>query len=401
MKTAIYTLTSPLHDVQAVDRATQDFLQSLGIGYDFCGEDYTTYGTHSLDLIFVRTGGTEGVFRRLLPDLRQRSERPFYLLTSGQSNSLAASMEILSFLRQQGIPGEILHGSSDYVVHRIEVLLTVGEALHCMKGKRLAIVGQPSDWLISSTADRVAIRQRLGVELRDIDLQEVLDGMSDTSDAIPQEWFDHASTEVIRYNLTGAVRIYYSLRKLVEKYQLQGFTIRCFDLLTALRNTGCMALAQLNSEGIVAGCEGDIPAMLSMYIAQSLFGVTGFQCNPAHIDTQTGELLLAHCTIPFNMLDHYKLDTHFESGIGVGINGYMSAGPVTLFKVSGDLRRYYVAEGMLLRCENHPNLCRTQAVIRLDDASKATTLLTNPIGNHHILLPGHCCTILDTFFDVC
>ncbi|MCR4613309.1 MAG: hypothetical protein K5778_04835 [Bacteroidaceae bacterium] len=399
MNTAIYTLTSPLHDVQAVDNATKAFLQSLGIEYVFRGEEYADYGTHALDLIYVRTGGTEGVFRRLLADLRQKSSRPFYLLTSGESNSLAASMEILSYLRQHDIPGEILHGRIDYIAHRIEVLHTVGEALRRLSHTRLGVVGQPSDWLISSTADRVAVRQRLGIELVDIDLQEVLDRMPESSDAIPTEWNDKATSSSVRHSLNGAVCIYESLKQIVSVHALGGFTLRCFDLLTALHNTGCLALARLNSEGIVAGCEGDIPAMLSMTIAQALFGVSGFQCNPAHIDTQSGELLLAHCTIPFDMLQRFELDTHFESGIGVGIRGYMPEGPVTLFKAAGDLGHYYVSEGILLRCEDRPNLCRTQAVVQLDNPSDAAYFLTRPIGNHHILLPGRCRETLDTFFN--
>ena len=117
--------------------------------------------------------------------------------------------------------------------------------------------------------------------------------------------------------------------------------------------------------------------------------MTGFQSNPAHIDPETGELLLAHCTIPLNMVERYELDTHFESGIGVAIRGFMKEGPVTVFKVDGTLSRWFIAEGELLRCEARPNLCRTQAVVRLADKKLAHSMLTHPVGNHHILLPGH------------
>lgn len=99
---AIYTLTSELHDEGAVTAVTHEFLNSLQIEYDLRGNDYAGYGSHTLDLIYVRTGGTEGIFLRLLPQLQAQSTKPFYLLTSGKSNSLAASMEILSYLRQQG-----------------------------------------------------------------------------------------------------------------------------------------------------------------------------------------------------------------------------------------------------------------------------------------------------------
>jgi len=154
-------------------------------------------------------------------------------------------------------------------------------------------------------------------------------------------------------------------------------------------------LARLNSEGIVAGCEGDVPAMLSMAISKALTGVSGFQANPARINPETGEILFAHCTIPFNMVERYELDTHFESGIGVGIRGYMKEGPVTIFKVSGNLSRYFVAEGELARNQAQPDLCRTQQVIRLSEPTQTRYFLTNPIGNHHIILPGHCKELLE------
>ena len=67
---AIYTLTSELHDEKAVGAVTQEFLSTLGIDYTLKGNDYADYGNHALSVIYVRTGGTEGIFRRLLPQLR-------------------------------------------------------------------------------------------------------------------------------------------------------------------------------------------------------------------------------------------------------------------------------------------------------------------------------------------
>ena len=54
-------------------------------------------------------------------------------------------------------------------------------------------------------------------------------------------------------------------------------------------------------------------------------GISGFQANPSSINPETGEIIFAHCTIPLNMVERYELDTHFESGIGTGIRGYMKA----------------------------------------------------------------------------
>lgn len=384
---AIYTLTSELHDEGAVAAVTHEFLTSLHIKYDMRGSDYSDYGSHALDLIYVRTGGTEGIFLRLLPQLQLQSQKPFYLLTSGKSNSLAAAMEILSYLNQQGFKGEIIHGNNDYIHDRITILSKANEARQQLRGIRLGIIGQPSDWLISSHADKDKVSQRLGITLVDIPMQELLDAIA--AAPVNNHKTEQTLNDAIRQSLPVANQIYEALKIIVERYRLSGFTLRCFDLLSAVHDTGCMTLARLNAEGIVAGCEGDVPALLSMVIINALIGVSGFQANPANIDPENGTMTFAHCTIPLNMVERYELDTHFESGIGVGIRGYMAAGPVTIFKVSGDLQRSFITEGELVCNESKPDLCRTQLVIRLTNPADAAYFLTHPIGNHHIILPGH------------
>ena len=383
---AIYTLTSELHDERSVNAVTKEFLESLGIEYILKGSDYSDYGTCGLNLIYVRTGGTEGIFRRILPELQTKSSRPFYLLTSGKSNSLAASMEILSYLQQHGIKGEIIHGSTDYIAQRINVLERIETALKQLHGTRLGIIGEPSDWLISSHADKAQVKEQLGIELVDIPMQALLEVIEKKDEGA----MDASSERVeIQQALPGAQRIYEALKDIIVDYRLNGFTLRCFDLLTAVKNTGCLALAKLNAEGYVAGCEGDVPAMLSMMIVRSLLGISGFQANPSSINPETGEMVFAHCTIPLDMVEKYEYDTHFESGIGVGIRGFMKEGPVTIFKVSGDLSRHFVAEGHLVNNQSKPDLCRTQQVIKLCDKSQTGYFLKNPIGNHHIIVPGH------------
>lgn len=395
MTTAIYTLTSQLHDAVAVDAATREFLGGLGIDYELIDGTFKDYGGHDLELIYVRTGGTEGIFRNELPRLLKWSKQPFYLLTSGKSNSLAASMEILSYLRQQGLRGEILHGSNEYIKERITTLQRVGKAMRELNRCRLGVIGEPSDWLISSQAKYRTIEDTLGIEIVNIDMDELLMLIDRVPANVESDLLEKAPNDAFRQSLTGAERIYEALKLIVEGYDLQGFTIRCFDLLTAVKNTGCIALAKFNAQGIVAGCEGDIPAMLSMKIAQAVCGKTGFQANPARINPETGEMLFAHCTIPFNMVDSFELDTHFESGIGVGIRGYMPPGPVTIFKASGSLDRHFAEEGMLLECQGNPDLCRTQQVIQLNNKEAARYFLTNPIGNHHIIMPGNHKAVLD------
>ena len=389
---SIYTLTSSLHDAERIDSQTQDFLDSLHIQYTYRGADFSEYGKEGLDLIYVRTGGTEALFKTIARELRK--DRPFYLLTSGKSNSLAASLEILSYLNWKGLRGEILHGSYEYVHNRITVLEKAIHAFQSLHGQRLGVIGLPSDWLIASGCDRETVHDRLGIDVVDVPMERLMKAYEAVGDADVSEWEKVPVREgmegQVRPSIAGADRIYRALKLIVEEEKLSGLTLRCFDLLTSLHNTGCLALARLNAEGIIASCEGDIPAMISMAIAKAVSGESGFQCNPSEMDPVTREIHFAHCTLPLSMAKTYNFDTHFESGIGVGIHGELPKGPVTLLKVSGHLDRHFIERADLVRNTYSGHLCRTQVLVRLQEGSRSIQdyFLHAPIGNHHILLVG-------------
>lgn len=409
MNIALYTLTSPLHDEKAVNAVSKEFLEdierTLEMDFDFRGNDFSCYGDSDLDIIFVRTGGTEGLFKEVFPKLAGK----ILLLTSGKSNSLAASLEIMSYLNQQGCCGEILHGSKEYIAERISILAKVSAARKKLNGTNLGIIGQPSDWLISSNADKSAVKERLGINLLDIPIQELIEEIKAANiSAFPEELhaikaeLEGNASDAVRKHAEGAMKIYVALKHIVERHKLSGLTLRCFDLLDTVGNTGCLALALLNAEGIPAGCEGDVPALLTMAIGNALTGRCGFQSNPSRIDPQTGELLLAHCTIPFNMILNHSFNTHFESGIGVALHGDMPVGDATIFKVSGDLSRHFCAEAELVTNRYENNLCRTQIILKLKDNPQETCteyFLKNPVGNHHIVFSGAHKALFEAFME--
>ena len=392
-RTGLYTLTSGLHEEVIPDALNEVFIKEIvaaGAEFDFCGEDFSSYGTHDAELIYVRTGGTENAFKEVFPCL----SGPVRLPTSGARNSLAAPTEILSFPRQQGREGEILHGSAAYIAGRIAALGRAARARRRLQGSRAGVVGRPSDWLIASDPDRAAVRERLGIELVDIPMDELVTeirkGLCEAPSGFPLKSVKHSvNPKVTQKVMDGALEIYGALKRLIERYGLSAVTVRCFDLLSSVGNTGCLALALLNAEGIPAGCEGDIPTLLTMCVSNALFDVPGFMANPSRMDPSIGEMVFAHCTVPFNMLKDYSYDTHFESGIGVAVKGELPEGPVTVFKMAPGLDRVFTAEARLLKNLSEKRLCRTQVLLRLDDGSLCRDyFLKDPIGNHHVIVPG-------------
>jgi len=152
----------------------------------------------------------------------------------------------------------------------------------------------------------------------------------------------------------------------------------------------------LNDEGIVAGCEGDIPALISMVILHYLTNEPVFMANPSSIDIDKNEIILAHCTLPLNMPDEFYLKTHFESGLGVGIKGVVGEGEATIFKLSRDGKEYFVSGGKMIENLNSENLCRTQIRFRMNEGVKY--FLQNSLGNHHLLCKGDYNKLVREFF---
>ncbi len=376
MKVAIYPIVSSLHDESIIDSQTVAFINELKEckEFDLVISSLEELYNSDLALILVQSGGSEGKFLSLKKQLRQ----PYYLLTYGTNNSLAASMEILSYLKNNFEVAEILHGPIEDIATRITELGNIKKE----EPVNLGIIGKPSDWLIASEVDKKSCLDKLNINLIDIDMSEFFDSYQFAKVT------EFAHNDVLLYDeveLNYAKKVSMTLEKLIKKYNLSGLTIRCFDLLGTIHTTGCLGLSLINKNGLVGTCEGDVPAMLSMYLMNKITGQSGFQANPARIDSKTCQVVFAHCTMPLNMSTQYSLTTHFESGIGVAIKGKLKESVITIFKLSKDLSHYYVEEGTIIENLDEANLCRTQIKIQLPDIRY---FLTSPFGNHHIVVYG-------------
>jgi L-fucose isomerase-like protein len=376
MKINILPIKSHLHNGDVINNETQKLLREIESksNYSFQVTNTSNFYDAELSIILLQSGGSEGFFLEIESELKE----PFYLLTYGSNNSLAASMEILSYLQKNNKKAEILHGSASYISTRLNEI----NNQESKEAINLGVIGKPSDWLISSDVDYKTALHNLNIKLVDIKIEELtslynqleLNGYQKDLEMV----FD--SVEVDK-----AKKLSKALELLVQKYNLKGLTIRCFDLLSSIKTTGCLGLAVLNKEKIIGTCEGDIPAMLSMYLTKEITGQPGFQANPSRINTETNEIVFAHCTLPLDMASTYETMTYYESGIGVALRGKLKETNITIFKLSSNLKDYYVAEGSITHNLSEANLCRTQVNIQLDNVKY---FLTNPYGNHHIIIYG-------------
>ena len=325
-------------------------------------------------VIAVLSGGTEALFLELVRAKKVDLKRPIYLLVGEFSNSLPAALEILSFIRQRNGIGKIMQHPKDIVFPDMNetaslTRVPLEKVLKNDKKLRLGVVGKSQDWLIASQVNYKEVLDNMNCELVDIPIEEL------------------TSLGEVDPGMKGAEAIYEREKEIIAKYKLDGITVRCFDLFKTCKNTGCIAVSKLQDEGIPAGCEGDIPVLLTMMACRKLTGEPGFMGSPARIQPD-GQILLAKCTIALSMTEKHEFTTHYESRIGVAIHGEVPAGDYTLVKLNYDMKRLLAVNVKVTRCQFEKNMCRTQIWIQ-STPIVSQYLLTSPLSDHHVLIKGH------------
>ena len=360
-------------------------------------------GSADTIIYFIATGGTEQEVLRL--DARRRSSlppgsqrEPLLLIAHPEHNSLPAALEVLARLQQLGRLGRVLYLTGPDDKDGWETIATALidiNVLQQLRRARIGLIGPPSSWLVASSPDTETIRQAWGPEVIPIALEELYRALPCPEEAIARDAAEEISRNAQRTiepsqeDIVHAGRITTALQHLSDSHDLQCLTLRCFDLVTKLTTTGCLALSQLTDNDVIAACEGDLMSAVGMLWVRLLTGKLPWMANPVQIDEADDSLWLAHCTVPRKMTSSYTLRSHFESGVGVALGGIIPPGPVTLIRIGGlRMERLWIAEGMLIENGSSETRCRTQVKIRLIRGGSAGDLLCKPLGNHLVMVRG-------------
>lgn len=354
---------------------------------------------------FIFTGGTE---EKILNFQRERAQQapfePLVLVAHPDNNSLPAALEILARIHQEGGNGRIIYLNSPddkAGFSQLREALRELSVRHALQRARIGLIGAPSEWLVASMPDPVMIRDRWGPKVVPIPMEELFQQIQRAREEAVDRYLEslHAQASAIEEPspeaLAEGMRVAHGLEAMVGKYDLDAVTVRCFDLVNRKGTTGCYALAFLNDRGIAAGCEGDLVSTLTMLWASRLSQRPAWMANPARIDVAANRIGLAHCTVAPSMVESYSIRSHFESGIGLALQGAFPPGPVTLVRIGGRrLDRYWLACGRVVPSVHSENACRTQVAIQVDKGDGVADLLASPLGNHLILVAGdhyECC----------
>ncbi|MDD5508227.1 MAG: hypothetical protein PHD25_07825 [Bacteroidales bacterium] len=338
--------------------------------------DYITFEGQVPDILYFLTGGSEAEAVKKLSKSRLQ-----LLAAFGEDNAFASATEVQAYAGQHGYNTLLLSLDDRESLHTIRNLYKVKSGLKRLKGQTLGLIGEVSDWLVASSVSQEALRERLGLRMKKITWHEAGDFRTHLPSMEFISKFDHTST----HPLTSASKVHTLLKEIMATHHLDAITVECFSLVQKNGVTACLALSDLNDQGVPAGCEGDLVSIAGMMLLKEITGHIPWMANMAGIKGSSA--LLAHCTAPTDLLADFSIQTHFETDKGTAIQGYFEEDRVTLFRLDKKLSRAFLATGTITDRPTFPYACRTQILVELP-AQAEKSLKENPLGNHHLVLPG-------------
>lgn len=351
--------------------------------------DKLEFVNEGAEILFILSGGSESTAAKIA------EKNKYYILLSNElDNSNAAAMEIKAWMNREEI-ASVLLTNPDEMNRFFSSYVEVIEAIDKLKNKNLGLIGNVSDWLIASSIEKQVLKDKLGVNLKCIDWNTLTQFDEAKEDAGFLSRFEYANQS----EKENASKIYNILNECIVEEKLDALTVECFPLVRQKSVTACLALSMFNDDNIPAGCEGDLVSIVGMMFAKEVLNSIPWMANVAKIND--GSALFAHCTIGKNLLSDYKVTTHFETGLGTAIQGVYRHDEITIFRFNSALNKAFVATGKVFNRPNYATACRTQIEVELPK-EKLDSLKTNPLGNHHLIVPGNqveklkmACSLLD------
>ncbi|MFQ5978114.1 MAG: tetratricopeptide repeat protein [Candidatus Heimdallarchaeota archaeon] len=352
--------------------------------------------------LFVGTGGTEKDILAFISE--SNLPTPIILVSCNLNNSLPAAMEARKALELVGLGARIIHGSLDRLAILFQRLRKFVKVQEKLRKTKIGLIGVPSDWLVASQVDKQAMKEIWGNEIVSIPITELLDVkqliMPNAPSSMGRYFLDQdQGNEISSTKITEAEAVAEKLLQLIEHFNLKVLTVECFSLVQQTEITSCLALSYLNDQGIIAGCEGDIPSAFTMLVLHLLTEQTPWMANVVDVDKKENRITLAHCTAPTKLLDNLSLTTHFETGKSVAVRGrFKIPQEVTILKIGGpNLSSWWMTKGKIIKNTTEDMMCRTQIEIVIEES--VDYFLEQSLANHHCLIQGDYVEEIQQFFE--
>jgi hypothetical protein len=246
----------------------------------------------------------------------------------------------------------------------------VDEALKKLKASTILAVG--GGWGMPGTGK--AIEKLFGTKTVAIGFKELHEAYLKADRKEAREWADRwtrAAEKIVeptRKDLEDSGAMYGAIRQVMQRHNAQAITINCLGGFYGghLKAYPCLGFSQLNNDGLVGACEGDMTSTPTMLAIGALTGRPGFISDPV-IDTSKNRIIYAHCVAPTKVfgpkgkVNACHIRSHSEDRKGACLRSLLPLGyMVTTLEIHSARRQIILHQGKTVENVDEDKACRTK-----------------------------------------
>ncbi len=260
-------------------------------------------------------------------------------------------------------------------------VLSADEAVRRMKATKIIAVRGPEP-APGTTA--------MGIPVVYVPFSELNDAWAradrDEARAVADRWQKTASRVegVSRDELVNSAAMYLGEKAILKKHGAMGITINCLGGFYGdhIHAYPCLGFHELNNQGLVGGCECDVPSAAAMAAGTILTeGRPGYISDPV-IDTAKRQIIYAHCVAsnkvfgPNGEANPFEILTHSEDRQGASVRSVLPVGYLTTsIEVSDSRKEIILHQAKAVANDPDDRACRTKlAAEPLGDIEKLFTM---------------------------
>jgi L-fucose isomerase-like protein len=280
-----------------------------------------------------------------------------------KANSFCACNMNAHALTKLGHPYSFVFGTPDTIAQSMTRHFRVAAAMKKLKTARIGMVGSRVPGFYTSCFNEMQLRKELGVEIKYIDLLEIVDAAEKLGEEEAEAAYQKITggtgscAKVSEDHLRKAARLYGAFVSFRDKLDLDGFAVKCWPQFGDIYGIAvCSTVGQLTNDGMVASCEGDVYGAVAMLILKELSAQAPFYCDLISFEEEENVGVGWHCgAAPISLCDQgcsSELAKHsvMDGGNikGVTHDFALKPGPVTFSQFGEDADgnyRFLIAGG--------------------------------------------------------
>ncbi len=322
------------------------------------------------------------------------------------TGSFVAYAVVKAALERMGQRFVGLAGAVDdaHVLARAAAFCLAAGALQRLRRARVGLVGYASMGMYSGTFSHALLRRAIGPEVDQVDTYTLLRRAErygqEECEAVLGALRSKArlAEGVAQGKLCKPARLYLALREIARERRWDAVNVKCqYELSQEYGSIACVPLSLLAEEGLVAGCEGDIPTTVAQLILHQLSGQPIYYGDL--LDLHDGRALFSSCGMaPFSLADERGVELceiGFPGFSGIVNTMALRPGPVTYAQLAERADGYALIYGTGLGLPSRPRQGRFPA-LAVQLHGEQERLLAALAGQHFALAYGDVSQELET-----